>query len=577
MNFSSVALTRFIVGFLQGVLLYFLYLSMSYNTWPATNGLIFKPLLVIFIFVPFIVIQGLGHFQKRIFPLWPLGLTLLLTILAYHHAWSQTYPFDEAYRQFFSWKFFLLVGFGLFIAQSLILSSSQDQRFFANYTTYFDVAWKFAVQLVLVLIFVGLFWALLNLGAELFSAIGLTFLKTLIAKNWFYFPATTLMVTAALHITDVQTSMVRGIRSIVLTLLSWLLPLMTLLASGFLFSLLFVGTTQFFQTRYAASILLASTIWLIILINAVYQDGKREDKLPKVLNFSGKIASAILLPLVLLACYALYLRVAQYGWTESRISAAMSLIILSCYAIGYGIAVLRPGPWLQTIEKWNVATSFLILLMLVLMLSPIADPDRLAVANQVSRLKTGAVAAEKFDYDYLRIGSHRYGADALAELKNFKEGPKASLIREYANKVLSMNALSQPSQISLAARITVYPTGKTLPASFLAQDFLKPQSGILPTCLTQKTHCDAWLVDINHDGKEEIILLDDIKFTAFQENDKQWKAVGTWFAPYNCYRLVESARKEGLKFVAPVVLLPDLEVAGVRLRFMQQQTYPDCP
>ena len=107
-----------------------------------------------------------------------------------------------------------------------------DRKFVADYTTHFDVAWKIAVQGALAAAFTGAFWGLLWLGAGLFDLINIDFFIELLQERWFAIPATTLAVSAAAHVTDVRAGIVRGIRTLGLSLLSWLLPLMTLIAAG---------------------------------------------------------------------------------------------------------------------------------------------------------------------------------------------------------------------------------------------------------------------------------------------------------------------------------------------------------
>ena len=48
--------------------------------------------------------------------------------------------------------------------------------------------------------------------------------------------------------------------------------------------------------------------------------------------------------------------------------------------------------------------------------SPLADPARLAVQDQIARLQRGAVSADTFDYDFLRFESGKAGETALRRL-----------------------------------------------------------------------------------------------------------------------------------------------------------------
>src|SRR5262249_5742494 len=112
-----------------------------------------------------------------------------------------------------------VVGAGLFIAHAFVVSGDADRAYVATYPRYFDVAWKHGVQAVLAVAFVGAMWAVLFLGTALFQLIKIDFLAELLKKPWFSIPVSTLAVTAALHVTDVQAGLVRGVRTLKLTLL----------------------------------------------------------------------------------------------------------------------------------------------------------------------------------------------------------------------------------------------------------------------------------------------------------------------------------------------------------------------
>jgi hypothetical protein len=73
------------------------------------------------------------------------------------------------------------------------------------------------------------------------SRIRIRYLIELIERPWFYAPATTVVLAYAIHVTDTRTELVRGVRTLTLTLLAWLLPMMTALALAFLLALPFTG------------------------------------------------------------------------------------------------------------------------------------------------------------------------------------------------------------------------------------------------------------------------------------------------------------------------------------------------
>jgi Domain of unknown function (DUF4153) len=121
-----------------------------------------------------------------------------------------------------------------------------------------------------------------------------------------------------------------------------------------------------------------------LLINAAYQDGRNE--IAKVLRYCRLLASVSLVPLVALAAYGLMLRVSQYGWSPQRVIACACVIVATCYALGYAYAAARSGLQLKQLGPVNIATAFAIIGVLLLLLNPVADPARISVTSQLSRL-----------------------------------------------------------------------------------------------------------------------------------------------------------------------------------------------
>jgi hypothetical protein len=237
----------------------------------------------------------------------------------------------------------------------------------------------------------------------------------------------------ALHITDVRPEIIRGSRTLALSLLSWLLLIHVVIVGGFLAALPFTGLELLWATRSATWILLGVAAIKIILINAAFKGGPglepSPERPPHVLRICMRISCLMLLPLVTLAAYALALRIAQYGLTPRRIFACAGVFVGYFYAIGYTRAAIARTDTLAQIAPVNVLTAWVLLAALVALSTPPADPSRLAVASQVNRLLSGRVAPEQFDFDFLRYRSNRYGLQALARLQKEQKAPNAAAIR----------------------------------------------------------------------------------------------------------------------------------------------------
>ena len=575
-----VALARAAIGLGQGLLLWLLYSAAEAHQWPATQPFLFVPLLLVLSFVPVLAVQGLGNLRLGTWIGWLGVATVVLAGLALHDVARDA----QAPSGFFlflapsggngrigpSPTLVISVFFMLFIAHSLVSAGDADRRFVAHYPTYFDIAWKLEVQLVLAWLFVGLFWLVLWLGAELFKLVNIDAIQQLIQHRWFSQPATTLALAYALHVTDVRAGLVTGMRNLLHVLLSWLLPLAALLIAGFLLTLPFAGLTALWATRFSAQLLFAAAAILVVLINTAYREGERAPT--AILRLAGTLGCVCLLPLIAIAAYSVALRVEQHGWTSDRIIGTAVLGVSACYAAGYLWAAVPRGPWLKPLERCNIVTSYVILAVMLALLTPLADPARLAVADQVARLMQGRIAPDKFDYAYLRFGSGRYGRQALDTLQHLEAGTNAAEIRRRAAQAAVQTnqfTVIPPTTAQVAAHIMVYPRDRSLPPSFLQEDWSNsPQRFMLPTCLFNAAqNCEAFLVEPGGNGGDEIILAEGAgsrRAVLFKPDSAgTWQLVGTLPWQMSCESVRDKLRSG--QFTLEPSPMPELAVGDLRL------------
>ncbi len=570
MILQSMTFVRVAIGLVQGVSLYLLQRAVEAKTWPATDGLIFAPLLAVAVFVPIILVAGLGNMRPRTLAVWATGATVLCAGLAAYNIFRDPTGGAAITRITPTAHLWFALATILFILHSLITSGEAERKFVASYSRYFDVSWKQGVQLALAALFLAVFWGMLWLGAELFRLINIEFLADLIKRRWFSLPVTTLVFSYALHVTDMRAGLIRGTRALSLSLLSWLLPVMTLITVAFLLALPFTGLEPLWSTRRATGILLAAAAALIFLINDAYQDGDVENPVAAIVRHAGTLAAVALVPVVALAAYGLTLRVEQYGWTPDRIIALACIAVAACYALGYALATVRRGAWLKSVEVTNVVAAYVVLAVLLALLTPIADPARLSVANQIARLESGKASPDQFDFAFLRFQSGRYGEQALEKLKTKQDGPDAARISQKANEALDWRTRQQnivrATPQSRAANIAVLNSTAALPDGFLQQSWPASSPFILPPCLTANGKCEAILSDLNGDGTAEILLfaLPTGIATAFQSTtDGRWAVLGPIANAY-CPGVRDALKARKFETVAP--LFKEIEVAGQRLR-----------
>lgn len=531
---KGLAFIRLAIGLAQGTALYLLYRAADPGgaakaVWPATQPELFAPLLLVALFLPVMLLAAVGRLRLRTLTIWTLGAAAGLALLAWHDVASRNLLAHEG-APFIRPVVFPFAAAALFIAHHLIVPADRARRWVAEFADYFDTAWKAGVQLALSIGFTGAFWLLLFLGSALFMVIGLDFLSDLLAEEWFSIPLTCLAFALAVQLTDVRDGLIRGVRTVALVLLSWLLLVITVLVAGFLAALPFTGLTGLWETGSATALVLAAAAALIILINTAYQDGRDDNLPPLALRIAARVAAVLLVPLIGIAFWGLALRIGQHGLTPDRIVAAACAVVGAVYAGGYAFAALAPfwrrQDWMQPLERTNVVAAVLSVGLIVALFSPLLDPARLSVADQTARLQRGAVKADAFDYAFLRFESGRAGEAALARLAA-SPNPEIARRAKDAQRAENSYDLRRDTDPRIPPRATViatWPATTPLPA-----DFVKPVVAGDPRYgCNRATDCLATFIDLNGDGRTEILLADNWRFHLFAETDGVWKPVGAF-------------------------------------------------
>jgi hypothetical protein len=272
--------------------------------------------------------------------------------------------------------------------------------------------------------------------------------------------------------------------------------------------------------------------------------------------------------------------VAQHGLTPARIEAIACAVIAAGFAAGYAFAaVRRAGPWMKPLERTNVVMARVVMLAILLLFTPIADPARLAVDDQVGRLLAGKTSPDKFDFDFLTYKAGRYGSEALTRLAALKGSPRNI-------QIAALGMTGQQAQhpdaplpaATLAQRFNVYPKGAALPASFLGQDWAHaPGEEPCFIDMTPQSGCDAYVADIDGDGALEVLLTPEtgaagVTLNVYKDVDGRWTDIGQLYAV--CADEVAALRTGQVKLMPRTGV--DVELAGRRLT-LAPSANADCP
>jgi len=316
------------------------------------------------------------------------------------------------------WPFSISMAIAVFVSLPWWQFRLQHGHWRAPYSALFEHAWQNGLTLALAVAFTGLTWLLLWLWAALFQLVAIRFFRDLFGEAAFIALATGTLFGFGVLIGRTQHRAIQMVRSVLFAVGRGLLPLLAFIALLFVLSLPFTGLEPLWRTRSAASLLITLSLLLVMFVNAVYQHDSDQPPYPAWLR---RLVEAALLALPVYAAVALYamgLRIAQYGWTPERSWGALVAVLVCGYALGYALAVLRPGArWLQGLEPVNRWMCWAVLGSAVLANSPLLDPLRISAGSQLARVQAGAPAIDAEQATTLRFAYGRHGVDALKTLQ----------------------------------------------------------------------------------------------------------------------------------------------------------------
>jgi hypothetical protein len=318
--------------------------------------------------------------------------------------------------------------------------------------------------------------------------------------------------------------------------------------------------------------MLAVCAALVVLINASYLEGEREGYPPKVLRWFVRAASLALPPLVAIAIYGLAVRIGQYGLSPQRIRVGACLLVAACYAMGYAWAAVMRGAWMKRLEATNWLTAQVAVATLLLLLSPILDPVRISVNDQVARLDRGHTTADKFDYRFLRFDAGRWGTEALKSLASRTQGDRAPVIAKLARDALTSKNRWEAPATSVARRTSaIRVVGSPLPAGFLSQAW-DPTEDPAVDCLGPRADCQAVVADIDGVPGPDVIVLGPSRYRVFGLRANRWAEVGS-LSGNRCFGDNEAIARGDYR-VSPPVMRFGLDVNGRRLVFQEPWKCP---
>ncbi|WP_375690217.1 hypothetical protein [Pseudooceanicola sp. LIPI14-2-Ac024] len=346
-----------------------------------------------------------------------------------------------------------------------------------DYATLFSITWTIILRYGLAWLFTGVFWLLLILADQLLRIVGLEFIGDLVEIDWVPFTLTGAALGVALAVVHELRDTLSPV--LVVRLLRVLLPPVVAVVAIFLVAVPVRGLSGLFGSLSAAATLMAVTVALLTLVTLVVD---RDDPAAARAGLMRgcAMAGALLVPLLAgLALAAVLIRVAQYGWTPDRVTAAAAALVLVIYGIGYAGAVLLRAGWMARLREVNLWMALVTIGVSALWLTPVLNPQRIATDSQVARFASGATPAAHLPLYEMAHDWGVAGARGIEELAAMADHPErgelvalieAARAASYRDGYLRATRGVAEAELrqELRAAMPVRPTGARLPEDAFA-------------------------------------------------------------------------------------------------------------
>ena len=305
----------------------------------------------------------------------------------------------------------------LVIGTPFVAAFLKDRHAWRHYPALFDISWTITVRYTASWLFVGVFWAVLTLSDALLQLVGVTVIEDLLDIDAVPYLLSGLVLGLGLAVVHELRDYVSPF--LILRLLRLLLPVVLLVVGLFIAALPLRGISNLFGDFSAAATLMAMAIGGITLVTTALDKTNRNAVATPGMRLATQ-ALALLLPVMGgLSLYAIWLRVAQYGWTPDRLAATTGALFILVYAVLYAVSVLLRGDWMERIRRCNEVMALGLILVAGLWLTPILNAEAISTSNQVSRYVDGKVDIKSVAvYEMVREWGTpgRLGADRLYKM-----------------------------------------------------------------------------------------------------------------------------------------------------------------
>jgi hypothetical protein len=366
----------------------------------------------------------------------------------------------------FEWPFFSGL-FAVMLAAPLFQTVRDEGAWRFPYPVLHRHVWVDAVIGGSSLFFTGLSFLLAWLIAGLFHLIGIRLFTELLQESAFAWALAGFAFGAAVGLLRERDSLAAILYRLVTVALSVLAPVLAAALVLFLVSLPFTGLQNLWDSTMPTPTLLFAAAAAFALTNAVIGDGTAERRDDTLLHWSAVALSLTILPLAVVAGISIAQRIGQYGWTPERIWGVLAVTVALVYGIAGWWSVLRRRVGFDAeLRPLQTKLAISICGLAVFLALPIVDFGAISVRSQLSQLRNGKIAPDKFDWQAMAF---QFGPAGRRQLNEMARGGSPEVRRMAAAALNSDRYEVEPAvqaaanQPKVEANMRVSPDGTAVP------------------------------------------------------------------------------------------------------------------
>lgn len=271
-------------------------------------------------------------------------------------------------------------------------------RDWADYRRLFELSWSMVCSWAVALFFCGLAWGVLMACHLLLSFVGIPLLGDVLLEPTVAAIVSGALVGAGLALaSDSDGGYLSPI--LLLKLLRLLTPVLLVVMVVFVVALPWrTGEGLPLAALCVAVVFGAST-----LVSSVVADEDSNASATPLLRASARLLGFVMPVLAGVALWAIWARVAQYGWTPIRVLVTTAALVAAGYGLSYFWAACHSQNWMARVRRSNVGMALALIVLAVIWLLRIGSPEAISAASQVARLEAGTLSVDDFPDTEMRM------------------------------------------------------------------------------------------------------------------------------------------------------------------------------